>query len=123
MDEVLARIKNAGLTLKPEKCNMLQTEVVFLGHVVSKEGIRPDPSNIAKVVQWTVPQNAKQVKQFVATCSYYRRFVQDFAKIARPLVNLTKKDAKFQWTVECAQAFTKLKQALVSPSVIGLPIE
>ncbi len=122
VDEVLARIKNAGLKLKPEKCNMLQTEVVFLGHVVSKEGIRPDPSNIAKVVQWPVPQNAKQVKQFVATGSYYRRFVQDFAKIARPLVDLTKKDAKFQWTVECAQAFTKLKQALVSPSVMGYPL-
>ena len=90
VDEVLDRIRNAGLKLKPDKCNMLQTEVVFLGHVVSKEGVHPDPTNIAKIIQWPVPQNAKQVKQFVATGSYYRRFVKGFATIARPLTDLTK---------------------------------
>ncbi len=91
VDEVLARIQDAGLKFKPEKCRILQTEVVFLGHIVSKEGIKPDTSNVEKIVNWPIPQTAKQVKQFVATGSYYRMFVRDFAKIARPMIDLTKK--------------------------------
>ena len=98
VDEVLARIQDAGLKFKPEKCRILQTEVVFLGHIVSKEGIKPDTSNVEKIVNWPIPQTAKQVKQLVATGSYYRRFVRDFAKIARPMIDLTKKEAPFLWT-------------------------
>jgi hypothetical protein len=82
--QVLDRIKNAGLKLKPEKCSLLQTEVVFLGHIVSGEGVRPDPNNVSKIVNWPQPKNAKQVKQFVATLSYYRRFIRNFSKIAKP---------------------------------------
>ena len=93
--QVLERIAKAGLKLKPEKCHMLQTNVVFLGHVVSSDGVKPDPNNIVKIAQWPTPKNAKQVKQFVATGSYYRRFVKDFAKIAKPLHDLTKKEAEF----------------------------
>ncbi len=89
---------------------------------MSKEGVKPDPSNIAKIVQWPVPQNAKQVKQFVATGSYYRRFVRDFAKIVRPLVELTKQSVEFRWSDECRQAFNNLKQILVSPDVMGYPL-
>jgi hypothetical protein len=89
VDEVLSRIKGDGLKLKPAKCSLLQTEVIFLGHIVSKEGVSPDPTNIAKIVQWPRSQTAKHVKQFLATGSYYRRFVPDFAKRARPLVELT----------------------------------
>lgn len=120
--EVLERIKQAGLKLKPEKCRMLQSEVVFLGHTVSKDGIMPDPTNIVKIVQWPTPQNAKQVKQFVATGSYYRRFVENFAKIARPLINLTKKGVEFLWTDACEIAFNKIKEALISPEVMGYPL-
>ncbi len=76
VDQVLDRIKQAGLKLRPDKCHLLQAEVVFLGHVVSSTGIRPEPSNISKIVNWPRPQNPKQVKQFVATGSYYRRFVR-----------------------------------------------
>lgn len=122
VDEVLDRIRTAGLKLKPEKCSLLQNEVVFLGHVVSKHGVQPDPSNVAKVLGWPTPINAKQVKQFVATGSYYRRFIKNFAKITRPLVDLTKKDAKFIWTNQCEEAFQEVKQALVSPEVMGYPL-
>ena len=122
VDEVLNRIKSAGLKLKPEKCNMLQTEVVFLGHVVSKDGVRPDPTNIAKVVQWPVPQNAKQVKQFVATGSYYRKFVKNFAKIVRPLTELTKKGKEFVWDEACEHAFLHIKKCLISTDIMGYPM-
>ena len=122
VSEVLERITQAGMKLKPEKCKLLQTEVVFLGHIVSKNGVMPDPTNIAKIVQWPTPQTAKQVKQFVATGSYYRRFVKDFAKTARPLVNLTKKGAEFKWTEACEEAFCQIKKALISPEVMGYPL-
>lgn len=98
VEQVLNRIVQAGLKLKPDKCHLLQMEVTFSGHIVSNEGIRPDPSNILKIAEWPMHVNAKQAKQFVATGSYYRRFVRDFAKIARLLIDLTKKDIIFFWT-------------------------
>ena len=121
--QVLRRLREAGLKLKPAKCEMLQEEVTFLGHVVSGKGVRPNPVNIAKVADWPRPVNAKQVKQFVAFGSYYRRFVERFAQMARPLTELTKKDKKFDWTESCEDAFVKLKMALISPDVMGYPRE
>lgn len=121
VDEVLERIKAAGLKLKPEKCNLLQNEVVFLGHVVSGKGVLPDPCNVAKILQWPKPCTSKQVKQFVATGSYYRRFVKNFAKIARPLIDLTKSGQPFVWDSGCENAFNQIKQALVSPEIMGYP--
>jgi len=102
--EVLQRICNAGLKLKPDKC----LEVVFLGRVVSGDGVRPDPTNVDKVINWPQPKTSKQVKQFVATASYYRRFVRDFAKIARPLIELTKNGKEFLWSTACQGAFSTL---------------
>ena len=122
VSQVLERISNAGLKLKPEKCRMLQTEVVFLGHVVSEDGVRPDPTNISKIIEWPVPCNSKQVKQCVATGSYYRRFVKDYAKLSRPLINLTKKGVEFNWTTACEKAFNEIKRILVSPEVMGYPM-
>ena len=85
LEEVLTRIKEAGLKLKPDKCNLLQEEVVFLGHIVSSKGVRPESSNIAKIVEWPRPTTPKQVKQFVATESYYRRFVKTLPRLQGPL--------------------------------------
>ena len=122
VEEVLSRIGKAGLKLKPAKCDLLRERVVFLGHVVSKEGVSPDPSNVDKIANWPRPETAKHVKQFVATGSYYRRFVQGFAKIARPLIDLTKKDAVFKWSEECEKAFNTIKEKLIGPEVMGYPL-
>ena len=122
VDEVLTRIAKAGLKLKPEKCNMLQTEVVFLGHIVSAKGVQPDPANIAKIAGLSRPTTTKEVKQFVATGSYYRRFMKNFAKVARPLHDLTKKDAVFKWDEEHEDAFNKIKEALMGPDIMGHPM-
>ncbi|XP_053389795.1 uncharacterized protein LOC128552760 [Mercenaria mercenaria] len=122
VDEVLSRVGGAGLKLRPGKCNLLQTEVTFLGHIESKEGVRPNPMNIAKVADWPRPTTAKQVKAFVATGSYYRRYVEDFAKIARPLSELTKKDAIFYWTPACQVAFETLKEKLTGADIKGYPL-
>ena len=94
LEEVLERIKKAGLKLKASKSYLLQNEVIFLGHVVSGEGIKPSPTNVTKVVDWPTPKTAKQVKQFVAMASYHRRYVRNFASTAMPMVDLTKKGKK-----------------------------
>ena len=120
--EVLERIRAAGLKLKPDKCMMLQKAVTFLGHEVSGEGVKPTPTNIEKIVNWPKPRTPRQVKQFVAMGSYYRRYVKDFASIVRPMVELTKKGKKFVWTPDCDKSFDKLKQALISSDIMGYPL-
>ena len=121
VEQVLQRLKEAGLKVKPDKCNMLQTEVVFLGHVVSAQGVRPNPTNVSKIVGWPKPESAKQVKQFVAMGSYYRRYIRDFATIVRPMVDLTKKGKKFIWNEACNLSFEGLKKALTSSDVMAYP--
>lgn len=78
--------------------------------------------NVSKILSWPQPVNQKQVKQFVATASYYRRFVKNFAKIAKPLTDLTRKDALFAWTEACQEAFEALKGQLTSPNVMSYPL-
>ena len=120
--QVFSRLQAAGLKLRPEKCETLQEEVTFLGHV-SATGVKPNPVNIAKVIEWPVPKTAKQVKQFVALGSYYRRFVPNFAKIVRPMVELTRKGQEFAWTETCQNSFERLKKLLVGADVMGYPLE
>jgi len=118
---VLQRVSLANLKLKPEKCQLLQPEVPFLGHIVSGTGVRPNPENIAKVAAWEVPKNVTEVRQFLGLCSYYRRFVQGFSIVAKPLTSLTSKDSALVWTPECQQAFDHLKEALVGNTIMGYP--
>ena len=84
---------------------MLQTEVVLPGQVVSGAGIKSSPTNIAKIVDWPKPRNAKQVKQFITMGSYYRRYIKNFASMVRFMVDLTKKGKKFVWNDACDEAF------------------
>ena len=116
---MLKRIKTAGLKLKPEKFYMLRTKVVFLAHFVSKNGVLPDPANVMKIADWPRLTTQKQVTQFVARGSFYRRFVWDFAKIVRPLIHMTKRDFPFHWSKDCESAFNWLKGILMGPEIMG----
>ena len=115
------RLRKAGLRLKAKKCLFLREEVPYLGHVVTKQGIRPDPGKVITVKEYPVPIDATQVRQFLGLTSYYRRFVPDFSKIAAPLHCLLKKDALFQWTNECQEAFERLKSSIVTSPVLAYP--
>ena len=116
--EVLGGLRDAGLRLKPKKCLFLRDEVPYLGHVISTEGIRPDPSKTDKVKSFPVPHDVTTLRQFIGLASYYRKFVPGFAKIAAPLL---KKDAPFNWTPACDEAFCKLKGFLATAPVLAYP--
>ena len=121
MREILERMRSANFRLKPRKCHLIKSEVEFLGHVVSGEGVKPKADNVAKILGWKRPTDALCVRQFVGTVSYYRRFIPMFAKIAKPLTDLYKHDTEFIWTLECQEAFDKLKQALTGSNIMAYP--
>jgi hypothetical protein len=95
LKEVLERLRRSGLKAKPSKCRFFQQKITFLGHQVSKEGISPDISNIDKVAKFPRPHNVTSLKSFLGLTNFYRKFVKDHAKIARPLNDLCRKDVKF----------------------------
>ena len=119
--EVFVRLRRAGLKLKAKKCLFLREEVPYLGHIVTKNGIKPDPSKTEKMDNYPSPTDVGQVRQFLGLASYYRRFVPEFSKIASPLHSLLKHDATFQWTTECQAAFEELKRLLVNAPILAYP--
>jgi hypothetical protein len=121
--QVLERIEAARLKLKPEKCQLLQEEVTFLGHVVSADGIRPNPDNVTKILEMPIPTKAKEVRQLLGMGSYYRRFIPNFAQMVRPMVELTRKNQEYRWTEDCQSSFDQLKQAFIGPEIMAYPAE
>lgn len=94
-EHVLDRIKTADLKLKSEKCELLQKEICFLGHVINKKGILPNLDNVTKILSCPVPKNVTDVRQLLGMGSYYRRFIKNFSNLVKPMVKLTKKDVPF----------------------------
>jgi len=121
LEMVFQRLRDAGLRLKPSKCHLLCSEVEFLGHIVSREGVRTDPAKTSKVADWPRPTSVGEVRSFLGFCSYYRRFVANFASIAKPLTGLTRAGQRFQWTESCEQAFLALKERLANTPVLAYP--
>ena len=118
---VFSRLRSAGLKLKVSKCNMMRDSVQFLGHVVSGSGVATDPEKISKVKEWPQPKDIHDVKAFYGLCSYYRKFVKDFAKIAAPLTALMRAENKFVWDGGCEASFQELKRKLTTSPVLALP--
>ena len=119
--EVFLRMRSANLKLNPKKCQLFQDEVKYLGHVVSRQGVSTDPGKTSAIVEWTAPKNRSELRSFLGLCSYYRKFVQNFATIAQPLHALTKEGVKFAWNSECGIAFEQLKRAITTSPVLRYP--
>ena len=94
---------------------------MFLGHVISKDGIFVDPKKVEVVVNWPRPTNVSKIRSFLGLAGYYRRFVEGFSCKEGPLTRLTQKNAKFLWKDECEKSFQELKDRLVSAPVLKLP--
>ena len=121
LDEVLTRLSNAGLKLKPSKCSLFQESVIFLGHLVTSEGVKPNPEKVTAVRDWPTPKNVTGVRAFLGLCSYYRRFIRGFAHIAGPLHRLLEAGQAFEWSDECQEAFEALKTKLIGQEVMAYP--
>lgn len=116
LEEVLGRLRKAGLSLKPAKCQFGVKRVEFLGHVVSDQGIHPDEKKVDRLKRFPRPENETQLLSFLGLGGYYRRFIKDFALIASPLHTLAAAK-EWKWTDEHEQAFVKLKESLAKDAV------
>ena len=118
---VVSRFREANLKLKPSKCVLFQTEVLFLGHIVNSQGIKCDPQKIESVKNWPVPSSVSEVRSFLGLAGYYRRFIPSFSSIATPLTRLTRKGKRFKWSDACQEAFENLKEKLITAPVLSYP--
>ena len=101
---VLEKLREHQLYAKFSKCEFWLKEVGFLGHVISGEGISVDPSKVKSVTEWLAPTSVGQIQSFLGFAGYYRRFIENFSKIAKPMTEFLK-DTKFKWTNECEASF------------------
>lgn len=121
LERVFQRLQQYNLKLNPSKCNFLKREVIYLGHQITDKGIRTDPSKHKVIENYPTPQNADEVRRFVAFCNYYRKFIQNFAEIAKPLNSLLKKNKLFDWTQDCEKSFENIRNVLINPPIRKYP--
>jgi hypothetical protein len=117
---VLEKLRSNQLYTKFSMCEFWLTEVAFLGHVISAEEISVDPSKVKDVLNWMPPTNALEIRSFLRLAGYYRRFIKDFSKIAKPMTRLLERNKDFDWTEECQASFEELKKRLTSAPVLIL---
>jgi transposase InsO family protein len=121
LTDVLQRLRKVNLKVNPQKCEFLKTQLLYLGHIVSAQGVLPDPEKTRVLKDYPAPTTIDEVRRFVAFCNYYRKFIPGFATITLPLNKLCRKNVTFNWTDECKQAFMSLKEKLISPPILQYP--
>lgn len=121
IQEVFDRLRQHGLKAKLKKCSFFQSETEYLGFVINQDGIKPDPKKVEAIKTLPSPKNVREVRSFMGMCSYYRRFVPNFSKIAEPLILLTRKHARFKWNDACQSAFDFLKNSLTVVPLLSYP--
>ncbi|GJU40038.1 putative reverse transcriptase domain-containing protein [Tanacetum coccineum] len=123
LKQILELLKKEELYAKFSKCEFWIPKVQFLGHVIDSEGIHVDPAKIESIKDWTSPKSPTEIRQFLGLAGYYRRFIEGFSKIAKPMTKLTQKKVKFEWGDKQEAAFQLLKQKLCSVPILALPVE
>ena len=119
--KVMQRLRDAGLTVSEEKCHFCRPELKYLGYVVDRRGLRVDSDKVRAILDIPVPRSVSEIRRFAGMASWYRRFVPEFASVMAPITRLTRKGVKFEWTAECQQAFTVIKERLVSAPILTCP--
>ena len=115
---VLARLQEHQLAIAPEKCDWQQSKVNFLGYIISAEGIEMDQEKIKTVLEWEPPGTVKEVQSFLGFANFYRRFIEGYSKLTRPLTDLTKKSEKFKWSENCQLVVEELKKRFTSAPIL-----
>ena len=115
---IFQKLKEAGLKLKESKCDFFKKEIHYLGHLISDKGIYPLPGKLDTIHNMPKQNNAKEIKQFLGLCGYYRKFVPCFADILRPLAKLTGHEVKWNWCTKCDLSFQLMKDFLISASIL-----
>jgi len=118
---VLQTLRNHQLYAKFDRCEFWLNEVMFLGHVISAEGIFVDPRKVEVVVNWERPTNVTEIQSFLGLAGYYRRFIEGFSIIVTPLMHLNRKEVKFDWSKEYERSFKELKKKITTAPVLALP--
>ena len=115
-------LREHQLYAKLEKCDFWLQEIQFLGHMVSKEGISVDPAKVEVVMQWERPKSVFEIRSFLGLAGYYRRFIENFSRIACPMTRLTRKGVSFDWNDKCEESFQELKKRLTTAPVLITPV-
>jgi hypothetical protein len=121
VQQVLEMLRKEKLYAKESKCEFFKTEVEFLGHIVGRDGVKMMEDKVKAIAEWPVPTKVADVRSFLGTAGYYRRFIKDFSQLSSPLSDLTKDTVKWLWGKEQQESFTMLKQALQTAPVLILP--
>jgi len=117
--EVLNRLQQNGLAVSPEKCVWKAKEVEFLGYVIGRDGIKMATTKVDAVLSWKTPASLQEVQSFLGFANFYRRFIQDYSRVARPLTELTKKTEKWLWNKEAETAFNDLKKRFTTAPILS----
>ncbi|XP_048228783.1 uncharacterized mitochondrial protein AtMg00860-like [Ricinus communis] len=120
---VLQTLREKQLYGKFSKCEFWINNITFWGHIVSAQGVQPDPSKVKAIQEWEPPKNILEVRSFLGLAGYYRRFMKSFSILAKPLTNLLKKQVTFQWNDKCQASFEELKNRLITAPILTLPIQ
>ena len=118
---VLQILRDHHLYVKFSKCEFLLTGVRFLGHVVSTLGVSMDPEKVKAIMSWERPKSVLEIRSFLRFAGYYRRFIEDFSRLAVPMTRLILKEVKFEWNDPCEKAFQELKRRLTSTPILIVP--
>jgi len=121
VEKILRRLEENDLYIKPEKCMWKARKIGFLGVVIGPDSIEMEKEKVEGVLSWPQPKNVKDVRKFLGLANYYRRFIKDFAQVARPMNMLMRKDEKWTWRDSQQKAFEKLKQIFTMKPVLAAP--
>ncbi|KAI8436675.1 hypothetical protein MSG28_010163 [Choristoneura fumiferana] len=119
LQDVFTKLREFNLTANREKCNFCCTRIKYLGHYITPDGLQLDPGKVSAILATPPPRNLKHLLTFVQMCSWYRRFIPGFAKVAEPLTRLTKKNATWKWEEEQTTAFAKLRELLTTSPILA----
>ena len=121
LETILHRRIEKNLVLNWEKCHFMVNQGIVLGHIISNKGIEVDKEKIELISKLPSPTNVKTVRQFLGHAGFYRRFIKDFSKIAKPLYKILEKDDKFVWDEDCQKSFEELKAYLTTTPIVRAP--